>query len=477
MPHYYLAPAGTESGSAVKVYSSTSEKIPDRYKWSIRIADGGGCLIQSKAGGLYLSGINSDTDRTTLCLYALGTQGTEAYDRQVWRIAGEEYYVELGYGVTFDSICINIGEAKIASVNRNQTNTMWTSYTDFDYSFISGSEHVTYDAGTHKFTRISYGTARVLATHKTTGLTRTFYVLDPYQSKLVSTFGFTIDEMFLICSVYDRIDSVFSDETSTERAWKCARLFSEFCYDTPEYGIDSINIWDNVAGSVTDEDDIDDYFVNTLGYTLREFNILQSAITRNSSDSQAIDFAHMQYALAARLAYTLDKDGMASNAGAQLLTGNAKLYFDDEISYLGGWLGDAVIKESGGSTSLQNDDYCADLDAENIYRLILSGQTTIYAANSYYAGLSAASTRADVFLGYIPYETVKGMVFEELIDAKLALLSAEAAKNGDVVTELYYLNLMNNEQYHWNRIKSENSDTYDFLKSLNDRRATEAHYE
>jgi hypothetical protein len=82
-----------------------------------------------------------------------------------------------------------------------------------------------------------------------------------------------------------------------------------------------------------------------------------------------------------------------------------------------------------------------------------------------------------VFLGYIPYETVKGMVFEELIDAKLALLSAEAAKNGDVVTELYYLNLMNNEQYHWNRIKSENSDTYDFLKSLNDRRATEAQYE
>lgn len=479
MPHYYLASEGAESGSAVKVSSSTSERIPDNYKWSIRIANGR-VLIQHKASGLYLSGINSETDKTTLCLYALGTPGTTAYAKQVWRIAGEDYYVELGYGVTFNDIALDIGESKTASINKRPSNAIWASYKDFEYCFISeGNGHVSYDVDTNRFTRLSYGTVRVLATHKTTGISRTFYILDSYPGELVTTFGFTVDEALLICSVYDRIDKKFSEESSTERAWKSARLLSEFCYDSPIElaNVGSVNAWDSAAGTVTDEATIDSYFVNTLGYTLREVNSLRSAIIRNHNDSQTIDFAHMQYSLAARLAYTLDKDTPLSNICAQFKTGNPTLYSDETISYLGGWLGDAVIRENNGTTSMPNDDYCADLDAENIYQLILAGRTTISAANSYYAGLSAASTRATVFLRYIPYETVKNKVFWELIDAQLDLARASAEAAGNTGSALVYSYMMSNEEYHWNTLRSDYPDTYDFLKSLSDEKATITHYQ
>ena len=40
----------------------------------------------------------------------------------------------------------------------------------------------------------------------------------------------------------------------------------------------------------------------------------------------------------------------------------------------------------------------------------------------------------------------------------------------------YWSNLINDEEYHFNEIKSKYSDTYDFLMSLNDRLSTIKHY-
>lgn len=125
---------------------------------------------------------------------------------------------------------------------------------------------------------------------------------------------------------------------------------------------------------------------------------------------------------------------------------------------------------------MKNDDYMSDLDAENVYRLLLQGYTSIDAMNVYYSNMNASNTRADMFLQYIPYSTVKQKIFYELIDAQLYIFLSNASSQGDIYMTNYWLNLINDEEYHFNEIKSKYSDTYDFLMSLNDRLPTIKHY-
>ena len=272
--------------------------------------------------------------------------------------------------------------------------------------------------------------------------------------------GFSNTEAHLIRSLYDKVNIEFASESAIMKAWRCARLLSMFNYD----GLP----WDNVAASVVSLKNAEEYFVNTLGYTTAEYNIIKNTIIEQHTDTSTPDFSHMQYALAARLAYTLDEDDIWSN----IFT----ISTDENVSYLAGWLGDATLKENNGTTSMANDD-CADLDAENVYRLIINGNSAINAMNSYYSNLTSSRTRADVFLQYISYDTVKEKVFMELIDMQLSLLMSSASEQGNFVLVQYYLDLINDEQYHWDTIKSNYPDTYDFLKSLNDGLANMGHYQ
>ena len=175
-PRYYLAPASTTSGSNARIYGNASETIPENVKWSIRSATGGGCIIQHKASGLYLTDVGGTANPTTVRIEALATPGTDAYKKQVWRVASEDYYVELGLAASFDDIVIDVGETKTALINKSPSSASWASYTDFDYSITSGGSYVTYDSTTHKFTGLAAGVATINATHKTTGTTKTFYV-------------------------------------------------------------------------------------------------------------------------------------------------------------------------------------------------------------------------------------------------------------------------------------------------------------
>lgn len=118
-------------------------------------------------------------------------------------------------------------------------------------------------------------------------------------------------------------------------------------------------------------------------------------------------------------------------------------------------------------TSFRNDDYHADLDAENVYRQIVSGSTYLNAFNQYYESLSL-STRAEQFLSYINYETIKEKVYHELIDVDLYLHIEVAVQNGDLFALKYYQNLLADEQYHMDKIKECFPDTYDFLCSIRD---------
>ena len=176
IPGYYLAPTGTSSGSYVRLYSSASEIIPDNYKWSIRQTSDGGSVIQHKASGLYLTGVTTTTNTSPISIYALSTPGTDAYSKQLWRSAHEDYYVELGAAATFSDRNINIGETIVALIQKIPNNATWASYTDFDYIVIMGGEYVCYDIHTHTFRGVKPGTATVLATHQTTGLSDTITI-------------------------------------------------------------------------------------------------------------------------------------------------------------------------------------------------------------------------------------------------------------------------------------------------------------
>ncbi len=312
----------------------------------------------------------------------------------------------------------------------------------------------------------------------------TLVVMSRYEYELINSCGFSKNVAQLILSVYQRVNDVYSTHTNIERAWRCARLLSEFSYDylTTFAGV-SLNRWDDAAGSVTTEENRKSYFINTLGYSESEYNSINSELLLNHTNANnnhnLIDFTHMQYALAARLAYNLNEDGVLSNLGSGLYTGNFGVYTDEEVSYLGGWLGDAVLTNiyGVGQTSMKNEDYMADLDAENIYRLITQGKSAIVAINEYYSNMTSSNTRADMFLQNISYNTVKQKVFYELIDAELYLFMTNASNQGDIFMTKYYLDLINDEQYHYDTIKSRYPDTYDFLKCLNDGLSEMKHYQ
>ena len=277
-------------------------------------------------------------------------------------------------------------------------------------------------------------------------------------SEIVLITFYVIKEInFLTLTLVVRVKlyNAFCSETNLQRAWKCSRLLSMFSYD----GIP----WNNVAASVVSLSNAQGYFTNTLGYTISEYNTMKNAIINQHSNYSTPDFTHMQYALSARLAYTLDKDDFWAN----MLTLNT----DENISYLAGWLGDATLVENNGTTSMLDDDYCADLDAENIYRLILQGRTYVNAINSYYNSFSLCFNRAHQFLSYISYATVQEKVFYELIDKHLISYKNSALQQGDIYVANYYTNLINNEQYHWDKIRTDYSDTYNFLLSLQNQKA------
>lgn len=314
----------------------------------------------------------------------------------------------------------------------------------------------------------------------------TVTVVTPYESMLQKLCGFSSEEIGLILKLYEKVEAVFISENAYQKAWRSARLLSEFSYDGYSYffGIPVVNKWDNVAGSVTKESNRKAYFMDTLGFTENEYEKLEQGLKNQheSADAEHIfnDFTHLQYSLAARLAYSLNKDDkLLSNLFTGLYTGNEGAYSDEDISYLGGWFGDAVLKKDGGTgtPSFGNDDYMADLDAENIYRLIIQGSSSIDAINAYYTNMTLSNTRATIFLQNIPYDIVKEKIFHELIDADLYGLWTLYQDAHDEEKMQYVLQLIRDEQYHYDTIKSQCPDTYDFMRSLEDQLETMNHYQ
>lgn len=472
---------GSTSASIVTVSDST---IPTRCIWKITIANGGGCLVKNTYNSKYLYSYGNSVYTST----STGSTGTSTYGTRVWRIASTTYYGssssyerrELQDGFSISNLIVDISQIKTPSINKNPSNAIWASSSDFTFSYYSGTNGiVSFNTINGSVTGQKSGIATYKATHKVTNRTYYFKIyVDRYTYELVHSFGFNDNLSVLIRELYNRVDTVFSNETSDVRAWKCARVLSEFCYDDTTYL--GINKWNDVAGSVTDDENREQFFVDTLGYTSQEYSLLSNNLKDQHNKAEAngvIDFCHLQYSLAARLAYSLDYDSSLSNWGTGFFTGNVGYYTDEEISYFAGWLGDAVLTgESGNTTSFKNDDYTSDLDAENIYHIILEGSASAQAFSSYYTSLANGSNRSVIFKTHIAYETVRNKVFTELIDAQILYWMSYYSNEGNFVMVQYYSNLLNNEEYHWNTISTQYPDTYNFLRSLNDGLSNMANY-
>ena len=222
--------------------------------------------------------------------------------------------------------------------------------------------------------------------------------------------------------------------------------------------------WNQVAGVVYEPLSEKDYFVNVLGYSENQYNTLKLAIenqhTQSGSTYDTPDFAHYQISLALRLAYATNND--------LPITDIANIFVGEDISYLAGRLGDAVLADNNGTTSFKNDDYCADLDAENTYRIILEGYSSVDAISRYFSSFSISTNRATIFLNYLPYNVVRDKVFYVLVDIDLLTIINSFNQAGYYDSAEYYRNLLADEEYHFERIQEEYLDTYNFLMSLED---------
>ena len=481
----YLGVPSDTSSDTVSVVTVNNSAIPSRCIWTIRISQIGGCLVKNTYNSKYLLSHGN----TLYTSSRTGSAGSTMYEARVWRIASTTYYGnsssntkrELQSGFTIKPLIVNIGETKAPVIVKYPSNAIWADAGDFTYSYSSGtSGSVTFDSKTGYATGNNIGIAQYIATHKVTNLTYYFKVyVDRYTYELVHSFGFENDVSLLIRDLYNRVDTIFSNESSISRAWKCARVLSEFSYDNPQ--LPGINKWNDVADSVTNNENREQYFIDTLGYTSQEYSLLNDKLPKQNEDAQkngVIDFCHLQYSLAARLAYSLGYEPTLANWVTGFFTGNVGYYTDEEISYFAGWLGDAVlIGESENTTSLKNDDYTSDLDAENIYHIIIQGSSSVQAFSSYYTSIANGNNRSIIFKTHISYDTVRDKVFTELIDSQIRqiIISYYLADNMDKVEE--YERLLDDEEYHWNTIKNQYHDTYNFLKSLDDSLDTMANYQ
>ena len=173
----YLAVPTDSSSNNLEVVSVSTTTIPSRCKWSITIATGGGCLVLNAYNSKYLtlSGSSVSTSSTT------GTSGTSQYYSCVWRIPTTDTYgttashtyreLESGFNITCSNV--DVGETINQIITKNPSNALWAFKDDFTYT-TSYSARVSINGYT--LTAVGSGSATITATHKVTGLSKTFSV-------------------------------------------------------------------------------------------------------------------------------------------------------------------------------------------------------------------------------------------------------------------------------------------------------------
>ena len=173
----YLAVSTISGSDEVKLVTIENSNIPSQCEWSISIATGGGCLLKNAYNSKYLKLSGSSIVATD----ATGTSGTAEYASCVWRVAGTDYYGntsshtmrELMSGFSVSCNNVDVGETINQIIIKNPSNALWANKKDFTYSTSYTSRVSIFG---YTLTALSQGSASIIATHKVTGLTKSFSV-------------------------------------------------------------------------------------------------------------------------------------------------------------------------------------------------------------------------------------------------------------------------------------------------------------
>lgn len=305
-------------------------------------------------------------------------------------------------------------------------------------------------------------------------------------------FGFDDRTTKIMSEVYQNIQEVYSDETQQERDWRFTRSISQLKYNALEVtkGYETLG-WAQGAGAVYPISDAKsippkpekEYFCETLNINevdymyLRYMVRLQNTVTsspdtygsmameslfqnRKKDDDFYVwkntmkehlfmdlsdkeykdlyvnkckgmegngDFAHMFYTVSAGIVPQDTPIVINYNpAGAPGMTwANA-----EERLAVTGWLGDAVFTGTKKKTSFGNDDYIADLDADNIVNRTRNGEDLVICINDYYKKLQHGDEhvlRTSEFLQNHPYEEI-----ENAIKSRCTLYTTQTSEGFDV---------------------------------------------
>ena len=114
-------------GSAITLFDLTDSAIPDNCLWKIRMASGGGVLIQNLGTDLYMA-----YTAAPLLYSELPSSSDASYYKYVWRLANTENITvedELSF-FEIEDISISIGQSKNITVIGNE-GKIWASNNDF----------------------------------------------------------------------------------------------------------------------------------------------------------------------------------------------------------------------------------------------------------------------------------------------------------------------------------------------------------
>lgn len=337
---------------------------------------------------------------------------------------------------------VNIGKSIYLAKNTNLPNGR--------YTWSSSNTDVIEVNSIGRITGKSIGSSIITVTEENTGKTAQCTVYcDRYYYSLIKEYEFEPYTAYLIRDLNNRADSVYPNLSQKQRDERIARTLTSVCYDG--------TIWKLTCNIIQNRTEVINELTNVFGYTNQQAETLYEDISEQHRKGKR-DFAHFQAVMLGRLVYI-------NNSSNALITEN--------LSYETGWLGDATLYEADLTTHFGNEDYCADLDGENVFRLISSGKSMADAINEYNAYLDNGGNRADKFLSYIGFDEVKSAVFNTLViiplNTEIEALT-QANQDGSKTDQIILLNmLILDEQYHWSVVKTKYHDTYLFLRSLEGR--------
>jgi len=135
---------------------------------------------------------------------------------------------------------------------------------------------------------------------------------------------------------------------------------------------------------------------------------------------------------------------------------------------MAGWLGDATLKVgSNKKPSFENDDYMANLDAENIAHMVRNKNYSFLNAVEDYYGRLLDAKRAKIFLEENNLIEVKKLIYDALLLVKYNDKLSRIAL-GDFKAKMELIELYNFESSNWLiLLKNDKApDTYNFIRSL-----------